>query len=151
MEPEPGPKPKRWYIATGSKVHPCNPHLDAIRASHGAERLPFNYSGAEFDLKWVKRIEKVDWATFDGQKQLVNWVRGSSMLTEKADLARSLRRYGQRSLVDVKFHPRTYILADGNERHLLLATLDAESQTAQGAGHLLIMKPGRNGSQGRRV
>lgn len=151
MEPEPGPKPKRWYIATGSKVHPCNPHLDAIRASHGAERLPFNYSGAEFDLKWVKRIEKVDWATFDGQKQLVNWVRGSSMLTEKADLARSLRRYGQRSLVDVNFHPRTYILADGNERHLLLATLDAESQTAQGAGHLLIMKPGRNGSQGRGI
>jgi hypothetical protein len=65
--------PKRWCIGRGSKTHPCNPHLDEIRASLGAERLPFEYSGAEFDLKWVKRAEHIGWATFDGRRQLVNW------------------------------------------------------------------------------
>lgn len=160
MEPEPEPDEakkeatiKRWYIAKGSKTHPCNPWIDAIRVSLGAERLPFEYSGAEFDLKWCKRLHHVDWTTFDGRKQLVNWVRGSCMLTEKEDLARSLRRYSRSSApaTDVSFHPRTYILADASERRELLGMLEAEIKSGQSMGHLLIVKPGSSGSQGRGI
>ena len=35
----PGTMQQRWYIGKGSKVHPCNPHIDDIRAIFGA--LPF--------------------------------------------------------------------------------------------------------------
>jgi hypothetical protein len=138
----------QWFICRGSKVHSCNPVIDEIRASVGAERLPFEYTGTEFDLKWVKCVEHIDWVTFDGTKQLVNYVRGSAMLTEKGNLVRSLRQYSSSRVpaVDVSFHPRTFLLSDANERSELQAALEGGSEESR-AARLLIVKPG-HGSQG---
>lgn len=136
---------KFWYIGKGNGFRIVN-DLRKRRFAH--ERIQFEDKEADYYyMKWVEIEENINFDVFNGRVQLVNYVQGTKCVTNKMNLVRSLLGIKQRSpYIDISFHPRTYLMANPQDKADLSTSLQ---QGNDKDNRLLIIKPaGRNKGNG---